>query len=75
MGKPDHTWPSFHRPPDVGAITVLDVAEAGIRADSVAGHADAVGRWARSVWQAWSAQHRAIGALAERLLGDAGPMR
>jgi hypothetical protein len=75
MGKPDHTWPSFDRPPDVGAITVLDVAEAGIRADSVAGHADAVGRWARSVWQAWSAQHRAAAALAERLLGDAGLIR
>lgn len=75
MGKPDDSWPSFDHPPNVGAITVLDVAKAGARADSVAGHADAVGRWARSVWQAWLTQHRAAAALAERLLGDAGPMR
>ncbi|HLB77294.1 MAG TPA: DUF5946 family protein [Candidatus Dormibacteraeota bacterium] len=75
MGKPDPSWPAFDRPSDVGATTVLDVAEAGVRADSVAGHADAVGRWAQSVWRAWSAQHRAAAALAERLLGDAGPMR
>lgn len=75
MGKPDPSWPSFDRPPEVGTVTVLDAAEAGVRADSVAGHADAVGRWARSAWQAWSAQHRAAGALAERLLGDAGLMR
>jgi hypothetical protein len=54
---------------------VLDVAEAGVRADSVAGHADAVGRWAQAVWRAWSGQHRAAAALAERLLGDAGLMR
>ncbi len=75
MGKPDPSWPSFDRPREVGTVTVLDAAEAGVRADSVVGHADAVGRWARSAWQAWSAQHRAAGALAERLLGDAGLMR
>ncbi len=75
MGKPEPSWPSFDRPPSVGAITVLDVAEAGVRADSVAGHADAVGRWARSVWQAWSPQHQAAAALTERLLGDDGLMR
>jgi hypothetical protein len=75
MGKPDPSWPAFDRPSDLGAITVLDVAEAGVRADSVAGHADAVGRWAQSVWRAWSAQHRAAATLAERLLGDPWPMR
>jgi hypothetical protein len=75
MGKPDPSWPSFDRPVEVGTVTVLDVARAGLRADSVAGHADAVGRWARSVWRAWSAHHPATAALAERLLGNAGPMR
>jgi hypothetical protein len=75
MGKPDRSWPSFDRPPDLGTVTVLYVAEAGVRADSVAGHADAVGRWGRSVWRAWSPQHQAAAALTEHLLGHDGLMR
>ncbi len=67
MGKPDLSWPPFDRPPALGAITVQDVAEAGARADSVAGHADAVERWARSVWAAWSTHHRDVAALADRV--------
>ena len=75
MGKPDPSWPPFDPPPDVGAITVLDVAEAGARGGSVAGHAEAMGRWAQAVWHAWSGLHREAAALAERLLGDVGLMR
>ncbi|MDQ6884202.1 MAG: DUF5946 family protein [Candidatus Dormibacteraeota bacterium] len=68
MGKPDATWPAFLPPPNVGALTVLDVAEAGVRADSVSGHADAIQRWAAEVWRAWSPQQAVVSALTDRLL-------
>jgi uncharacterized protein DUF5946 len=66
MGKPGPSWPRFPRPDDIGRLTVLDVAMAGARASSAPGHARAVTEWATSVWQAWSAQHQAVAALADR---------
>jgi Family of unknown function (DUF5946) len=69
MGKPGPSWPRFPRPDDTGRLTVLDVATAGARAGSVPGHAGSVTKWASSVWQAWSAQHQTVAALAERFPG------
>jgi len=46
-------------PSDPGQVTVLDVA--GAPADEVA---SAVRAWATSVWEAWSAHHAAVRALA-----------
>jgi hypothetical protein len=66
MGKPQPSWPQFPRPADVGQVTLLDVALAGARAASVEGHARALDKWARSVWEAWSAQHAAVAALSDR---------
>jgi len=73
MGKPDRSWPPFERPTTIGDITVLDVAEAGARADSIQGHADTVQRWALSVWRAWSAQHADVAALSHRVVGNPAP--
>jgi Family of unknown function (DUF5946) len=49
MGRPDGTWPSLSRPAAVGSVTVIEVADAGLRSDSVEGHAGAVRRWADDV--------------------------
>ena len=70
LGKPNKSWPAFARPSDVGAVTVLHVAKAGVRAESVPGHAHSVQRWARSVWHAWSGQHGDVAALTARILGN-----
>lgn len=67
MGRPGPTWPAFVRPAGTGTVTVLDVAEAGLRADSVEGHAAAVRRWAEDVWRAWAPAHGATAALCARL--------
>jgi hypothetical protein len=67
MGKPTTSWPSFRPPPHTGTITVLHVAEAGVRAGSVEAHADMVRRWAQNVWEAWAAQHVATVALCAHL--------
>ncbi len=69
MGKPEASWPRFPRPAELGQLTVLDVALAGARAGSVEGHAKAVEKWARLVWEAWSAQHDAVAALSDRFAG------
>jgi hypothetical protein len=69
MGRPDASWPRLQAPPSTGALTVLDVATAGLMVGSVAGHAAAVRAWAAAVWRAWAAQHAAVAALADRLLG------
>jgi hypothetical protein len=69
MGKPQPDWPHFPRPGSVGKLTALDVALAGARVSSVEGHINAVQKWARSVWEAWSAQHQAIAGLCDRFAG------
>ena len=54
MGRPTAVWPDFTPPvPPQRWLTVLDVAEAGVRQHSSGGHARAAGQWARSVWDAW----------------------
>jgi hypothetical protein len=67
MGRPDASWPPLPAPAGRGAMTVFNVAAAGLMIGSVAGHAQAVRAWAASVWQAWSAQHVPVAALADRL--------
>jgi Family of unknown function (DUF5946) len=68
MGRPDATWPPLPAPERTGAMTVFDVAAAGLMVGSVAGHAAAMRDWAASVWEAWGARHAAVAALADRLL-------
>jgi hypothetical protein len=68
MGKPDPSWPRLPTPERIGAVTVFEVAAAGVMVGSVAGHARAVRAWAAAVWQAWAAQHATVAALADRLL-------
>jgi hypothetical protein len=68
MGKPDPSWPCLPAPERTGAMTVFDVATAGAMVDSAAGHAQAIRAWAAAVWQAWTAQHATVAALADRLL-------
>jgi hypothetical protein len=54
MGHPTPSWPMFEPPsPPQRWLTVLDVAEAGVRQRSDGGHARAASQWAESVWNAW----------------------
>lgn len=62
------SWPLFAPPTQIGDVTVADVAAAGVNANSVAGHAQGMRRWAVAVWQAWGAQHAGIIELTDRLL-------
>ncbi len=56
MGRPTGAWPAFDPPAErPGWLTVVDVADAGLRARSEPGHARAVARWSESVWEAWVA--------------------
>lgn len=66
MGRPDPSWPNLPAPERTGAMTVFEVAAAGVMVGSVAGHAKAVRAWAATVWQAWAAQHATVAALADR---------
>ena len=50
-------------PPDLGAVTVADVA----RATDDAAHAVEVQRWAAAVWAAWRPHHGTIAAISERI--------
>jgi len=73
MGKPRPDWPVFDPAPVLAGLTVLDVAEAGARADSVSGHAAAVRRWAEMVWGSFAGRHADVVALTERLFSGAEP--
>ena len=54
MGHPTGSWPAFDAPPpDRDWMTVVDVAEVGVRQHSESGHARAAQRWAEEVWAAW----------------------
>jgi hypothetical protein len=69
MGHPTLEWPEFRPPsPPQRWLTVLDVAEAGIRQRSESGHARAVGQWATSVWAAWRADVPGVHDEVETLL-------
>jgi hypothetical protein len=68
MGRPQPSWPAFPSPADLGELTVLDVAEAGARRGSVAGHAESVRRWAAAIWAAWAPRHADVVALTGRVV-------
>ena len=51
-----HAWPHFPPPPQIGAVTVLDVALTREMSD----HVEIVKRWAQSVWDGWSEHHAAV---------------
>ena len=57
-------WPHFPHPPDLGSVTVFDVA----LASSAEEHAEKVWQWARSVWRAWSPHHAAVAEMVARHL-------
>ena len=52
--RDEFTW--LEPPADLGELTILDVAKARDSAE----HADAVKRWASSVWRAWTPYHTTI---------------
>jgi hypothetical protein len=58
------TWPTFPRPASVGDVTVFDVA----MTDTPQECAEAIQRWGRSVWQAWSHVHDQVRELTDRQL-------
>jgi uncharacterized protein DUF5946 len=53
-------WPHFAPPPQISAMTVLDVALAKAMSD----HIETVMRWARLVWDAWAEHREAVAKLA-----------
>jgi hypothetical protein len=69
MGHPKPSWPVFV-PPALPQrwLTVLDVAEAGVRQHSDGGHARAVSQWAESVWGAWLAGSPGVDDAVETML-------
>ena len=69
MGRPTASWPTF-RAPHHGRrlLTVLDVAEAGVRQHSDGGHARAAGQWAESVWTAWLEDSPGVDDAVEGML-------
>lgn len=57
--------PKWLEPPgDLGDVTVADVH----RTRDVQAHLDAVERWARSAWEAWSLRHELVRRRLERVL-------
>ncbi len=71
MGRPTASWPMFEAPaPQQGWLTVVDVAEAGVRVPSERGHAKAVDAWAESVWEAWQRERPGTDDAVERMLAQ-----
>lgn len=70
MGPVQPSWPGLPPAPAPADVTVADVVAAGAWANSPEGHAEAVQRWAREVWQSWRDQHAEILAWVETLLGS-----
>ncbi len=70
MGKPSDAWPRFERPEGFAAVTVDDVARAGVDAGSPEGHARAMVAWGRAVWEWWALAHADVESLADGLLGE-----
>ena len=69
MGHPTPAWPVFEPPlPPQRWLTVLDVAEAGVRQHSDGGHARATGQWAESVWTVWLAHVPGVDDAVEAML-------
>jgi hypothetical protein len=74
MGKPQPSWPRFSGPMAPAGVTVEDVAKAGFRTESVAGHARALTRWSEAVWSGWTAEHPAVAQLTVELFGRPEPL-
>ena len=70
MGRPTADWPAFGSPPAPPRrwMTVVDVADVGVRARSEAGHARAVALWSESVWQAWCEETPGTDDAVEEML-------
>ena len=69
MGRPTAAWPMFEAPaPPQRWLTVIDVAEAGVRVRSERGHAKAVAAWAESVWETWLRVRPGTDDAVERML-------
>ena len=66
LAKRSKHWPRFSPPASAGALTVQDV----LRAEPGPPRDDALMRWARSVWQGWSAQHARVRALFDQVMAD-----
>ena len=64
LGNAVETWPHFSPPPDLGSVTVFDVALAGSEEE----HAEKVWLWAHAVWQTWARHHDAVADLVARHL-------
>jgi hypothetical protein len=64
MARSSKQWPRFDAPDDVGPLTVADVlmVEAGPSRD------EAIVRWCRAVWTAWSSEHGRVRAMVDRFL-------
>jgi hypothetical protein len=58
------SWPRFTPPPEVGEVTVFDVA----LASSPEEHIELVRRWGRSVWAAWHHVHDQVAEMTDRQL-------
>ena len=72
MGRPRPDWPRFEAAPRAD-VTIADVAAAGVEAGSGTGHAEALLRWAASVWASWSSSHDEVAALTGRLFSGSEP--
>lgn len=59
-------WPTFTPPAHVGALTALDMLDAPLGAQ----RDEALMRWARSVWEAWSAEHERVRTLFAQVMAD-----
>jgi len=55
-------WPHYDPPPQIGDVTVCDVA----LSKSLSDHIETVKRWATLVWTAWSEHHQAVAELVLR---------
>lgn len=66
LARRSKTWPTFTRPEQMGALTVLDALQAqpGEQRDTM------LRRWAQSVWDAWSQEHSHVKALLDRVMAD-----
>jgi len=64
-------WPQFAAPAEPAALTVAHVAGSPTPEE----HASRVGAWAASVWESWSAEHRAVREWANQTLDEAARAR
>jgi hypothetical protein len=63
-------WPRFALPKDRGSVTVRDVMAA-----PESERIEAIEKWCRAVWEAWSESHEAVRAWAARERDDTDPKR